>query len=125
MAAFWRSRERRSADERPANYAALWPSPLVGEGGAQRRKRGVLASNADFSIWGGHTPLPSRARGAIHLLPQGEKVRKEVRLLIALMLSSQHSPNLLLALRIAQGARSRILRGFRLMPQVLSPGAGL
>ena len=41
----------------------ILPSPLAGEGGAQRRMRGLAPS----------TPHPSRADGAIHLLPQGEK----------------------------------------------------
>ncbi|WP_373502803.1 error-prone DNA polymerase [Aestuariivirga sp.] len=39
------------------------PSPLAGEGGAERRMRGLVPL----------TPHPSRADGAIHLLPQGEQ----------------------------------------------------
>jgi error-prone DNA polymerase len=42
-----------------------YPSPLAGEGGAKRRMRGLLQAETP--------PHPSRAYGAIHLLPQGEK----------------------------------------------------
>ena len=41
------------------------PSPLAGEGGAKRRMRGLYQAEPP--------PHPSRACGAIHLLPQGEK----------------------------------------------------
>ena len=42
-----------------------FPSPLAGEGGAKRRMRGLYQIETP--------PHPSRACGAIHLLPQGEK----------------------------------------------------
>jgi len=51
-----------------------FPSPLAGEGGAQRRMRGRSAFNFIALFTLKHTPHPSCAQGgAIHLLPQGEK----------------------------------------------------
>ncbi len=54
-----------------------YPSPLAGEGGPLGPDEGVVAMGLAPP-----TPHPSRAKkeGAIHLLPQGEKGRKEVEL---------------------------------------------
>src|SRR6478735_5948156 len=64
---------------RPSNLIAIvlpyavFPSPLVGEGGAKRRMRGL---SRQMSVWR-DPPHPASSRSARfrHPLPQGERVR--------------------------------------------------